>query len=124
MLYTLPYETESRLEDRIRTSRLMGSNPDLVLHGGGNTSVKSSIVSMTGKKINALFVKGSGSDLSKIEADGFTTLDLDGLIEAKELNEMNDEDMISFFRVQMLDPSQSDPSVETFLHAFIPFEYV
>ncbi|MEM0130218.1 MAG: SDR family NAD(P)-dependent oxidoreductase, partial [Thermoplasmatales archaeon] len=124
MLYTLPHETKSRLDDRIRTSRLLGGNPDLVLHGGGNTSVKSNIVSITGKKIEALFVKGSGSDLSRIDTDGFTTLDLEGLLEAKGLDEMSDEDMISFFRAQMLDPSQSAPSVETFLHAFIPFEYV
>ncbi|MEM0128085.1 MAG: bifunctional aldolase/short-chain dehydrogenase [Thermoplasmatales archaeon] len=124
MLYTLTSETKSLLDERIRTSQLLGGNAEFVLHGGGNTSLKSKVITVTGKEVTALFVKGSGSDLSIIEADGFTALDLEGLLEAKDLKEVNDDDMTMFFQTNMLDPNQSAPSVETFLHAFIPYRYV
>ncbi|MGC8644726.1 MAG: bifunctional aldolase/short-chain dehydrogenase [Thermoplasmata archaeon] len=117
-------ESRSALEERIRTSHLLGQDNSLVLHGGGNTSVKATVISGTGREVKALFIKSSGSDLSTIGIEGFTALDLEGLIEAQGLSEMDDEDMVLFFRSNMLDPSQQQPSVETFLHAFIPFRYV
>jgi len=123
MLYSLNGEARSSLEERVRTSRMLGSDSSLVLHGGGNTSVKT-VVSRMGKDVRALFVKSSGSDLGKAAVEGFTALDLDRLVEAQGLEEMSDEDMVLFFKASMLDPEQQQPSVETFLHAFIPFRYV
>ncbi len=124
MRFNIPREQYELLNERVRTSRKIGSDEKLVLHGGGNTSVKIKIFDHSGKETFALFVKGSGSDLSTITEDGFTALRMNELLEAKKIKEMSDIDMVSYLRKCMLDPDQASPSVETFLHAFIPFKYV
>lgn len=124
MRFEIPSDQLRLFEERINTSRKIGSDSNLVLHGGGNTSVKLHIFDHTGKDVYALFVKGSGSDLATINEDGFTALRMDELTTAKRINEMSDIDMVSYLRKCMLDPDQPSPSVETFLHAFIPFKYV
>lgn len=105
-------------------SRLIGANPDLVLHGGGNTSVKAAYPDITGNEIPALYVKGSGWDLATIEVPGFTPLRLSRLGELLELDELPDPDMMRELSAARLDPDAPQPSVESLLHAFLPFDAV
>ncbi|MEX2627803.1 MAG: SDR family NAD(P)-dependent oxidoreductase, partial [Ilumatobacteraceae bacterium] len=101
-------------------SRLIGSDPDLVLHGGGNTSVKHPFVDITGRDVDALWVKGSGWDLGTIEAPGFTPLPLPRLDELVSLPALSDPDMMRELSAARLDPAAPQPSVETLLHALLP----
>lgn len=109
---------------RVYGSRLLGSEKSLVLHGGGNTSLKREEKDHTGRSVKVLRVKGSGSDLSKVEDKDFTGLRLDDLELAASIAEMSDEEMVSYLNKCKLDPEEPAPSVETFLHAFIPFKFV
>ena len=112
-------EFTTDLEFRVYTSRLLGGDSSLVLHGGGNTSVKSVI---DGEEI--LYVKGSGWDLATIEAEGFAPVKLDILKEMATLDKLSDTDMVSQQKEAMIDKSAPNPSVEAILHAIIPFKYV
>ena len=105
-------------------SRLIGSDPDLVLHGGGNTSVKDAFLDITGRSIDALYVKGSGWDLATIEAAGFTALPLDRLHDLLALDSLSDTDMMRELSAARLDPGAPQPSVETLLHAFLPHQAI
>jgi rhamnose utilization protein RhaD (predicted bifunctional aldolase and dehydrogenase)/NAD(P)-dependent dehydrogenase (short-subunit alcohol dehydrogenase family) len=102
-------------------SRLLGSDPSLVLHGGGNTSVKAPVRDITGRTVDTLHVKGSGWDLATIEAAGFTPLRLERLHQLLELDTLADPDMMRELSAASLDPDAPAPSVETLLHAFLPF---
>src|SRR5262245_43191518 len=104
---------------RVYTSRLLGSEPALVLHGGGNTSVKSRARSIAGEELDVIYVKGSGWDLATIEPAGFPACRLAALRRLCELPELSDEDMVKALRAEMLDPSSPTPSVEALLHAFL-----
>ncbi len=104
---------------RVYTSNLLGKNDELVLHGGGNTSVKSKV-----DDEDILFVKGSGWDLVSIEAEGFSPVRLDKLLEMAKLEKLSDSDMVSSQKKAMINPSDPNPSVEAILHALIPFKYV
>ena len=112
------------LELRVYTSRLLGREPDLILHGGGNTSVKMTVTDLFGNTHRVLCVKGSGWDLETIEAPGFAPVRLDALLAMAELERLDDSDMVRAKRAAMLDPHAPSPSVEAILHALIPFEYV
>ncbi|MDH4309306.1 MAG: bifunctional aldolase/short-chain dehydrogenase [Acidimicrobiia bacterium] len=101
-------------------SRLIGSDPSLVLHGGGNTSVKADFIDITGDVIKTLYVKGSGWDLATIEPAGFTPLPLDRLRALLALDTLADPNMMKELSAARLDPSAPQPSVETLLHAFLP----
>lgn len=114
----------SALDLRVYTSRLLGREPSLVLHGGGNTSVKTTIKDMFGEPADVLYVKGSGWDLATIEARGFAPVRMEALLKMAQLEELSDVDMVKAQRVAMLDPGAPNPSVETILHALIPFTYV
>lgn len=105
-------------------SRLLGADPALVLHGGGNTSVKAPFEDITGRAVDALYVKGSGWDLASIEAAGFTPLPLERLRELLALEKLSDHDMMRELSAARLDPAAPQPSVETLLHAFLPFPAV
>lgn len=105
---------------RVYTSRLLGAEPSLVLHGGGNTSVKAVAREIAGATTDVVFVKGSGWDLATIEPAGFPACRLAPLLECLKLPELSDEDMVRALRSQMLDPSSPTPSVEALLHAFLP----
>ncbi len=124
MMYRVPDAGRKLLEERVTTSRLLGADENLVLHGGGNTSVKMKVMNVAGREVDALLVKGSGSNLATIGPDGFTVMKLRDLLEAKSVEKMTDEEMSSFIRGSMLDPDQPFPSVETFIHAFIDSRYV
>ena len=112
-------EFTTDLEYRVYTSRLLGGDSSLVLHGGGNTSVKSIV---DGEDI--LYVKGSGWDLATIEAAGFAPVKLDVLKQMATLDKLSDTDMVSGQKDAMIDKSAPNPSVEAILHAIIPFKYV
>lgn len=112
-------EFTTDLEFRVYTSRLLGGDSSLVLHGGGNTSVKSVV---DGEDI--LYVKGSGWDLATIEAEGFAPVKLDILKEMATRTKLSDSDMVSEQKEAMIDKSAPNPSVEAILHAIIPFKYV
>ncbi len=109
---------------RVYTSRLLGREPNLVLHGGGNTSVKSRAADLFGQQEDILFVKGSGWDLATIEAPGFAPVRMKTLLQMAELKELSDSDMVKGQRAAMTDPFAPNPSVEAILHAVIPFKYV
>ncbi|MEA3383630.1 MAG: class II aldolase/adducin family protein [Campylobacterota bacterium] len=110
---------QSDLDLRVYTSNLLGRSDELVLHGGGNTSVKSKV---DGKDI--LFVKGSGWDLVSIKAAGFSGVELVFLQDMAKLETMTDSEMVSAQKEAMIDKSAPNPSVEAILHAIIPFKYV
>lgn len=112
------------LEQCVYGSRLLGSEPTLVLHGGGNTSVKGPYHDITGVEIDALFVKGSGWDLATIAAAGFTPLRMSRLAELLELDAISDQEMMRELSAARLDPAAPQPSVESLLHAFLPFPAV
>jgi rhamnose utilization protein RhaD (predicted bifunctional aldolase and dehydrogenase)/NAD(P)-dependent dehydrogenase (short-subunit alcohol dehydrogenase family) len=109
---------------RVYTSRLIGADPALVLHGGGNTSVKSSAKNRVGEEVRALFVKGSGWDLDTLEPPGLPGVKLDALFKLRQLDSLRDEDMVNEQRINLLDASSPNPSVETLLHAFLPHKFV
>ena len=112
------------LQLRVYTSRLLGANPDLVLHGGGNTSVKLSQKNFFGETEELLLVKGSGWDLATIESPGFAPVRLETLKRLAELETLSDCEMVRQQRAAMTDPGAPNPSVEAILHALIPFRYV
>jgi rhamnose utilization protein RhaD (predicted bifunctional aldolase and dehydrogenase)/NAD(P)-dependent dehydrogenase (short-subunit alcohol dehydrogenase family) len=117
-----PFKTP--LQQRIYSSRLLGANPSLVLHGGGNTSVKTQVTDLFGDIQEVLYVKGSGWDLAHIEAAGFAPVKLNVLQRMATLTELSDRDMVNGQRAAMLDPDAPNPSVEAILHAIIPLRYV
>ena len=112
------------LVDRVRTSRAMGADDTLVLHGGGNTSAKGTVKDIHGNDVDVLWVKGSGWDLATIEAPGFPACDLKALRALRSVESMDDETMVREVRRTMLDPTGPTPSVETLLHAFLPHRFV
>jgi len=115
---------ENPKELRVYSSRLLGQEQDLVLHGGGNTSLKLDELGATGNASPSLFVKGSGWDLEIIETAGFSSLHLDALLDLARLEKLADSDMVQRQREAMLNSGDPNPSVEAILHAIIPFCYV
>src|SRR6266850_5183206 len=109
---------------RVYTSRLIGKVPDLVMHGGGNTSVKIVKRTLLGDEVEALFVKGSGWDLDTIEPPGFPALDLAYLRRLRKLEALSDEEMVNQLRTHLFDAGAPNPSVETLLHAFLPHRFI
>lgn len=109
---------------RVYTSRLLGQEPELVLHGGGNTSVKMTTTDFFGDTVEALFVKGSGWDLGTIKEAGFAPERLDVLNRLAEFDSLSDSDMVEQQRIALLDSKAPNASVEAILHALIPFRYV
>lgn len=109
---------------RVYTSRLLGSDPSLVLHGGGNTSVKATAPNLFGEEEEVLFVKGSGWDLATIESAGFAPVRLEALRRMAEFAVLSDRAMVTAQRAALTDPYAPNPSVEAILHALIPFRFV
>ncbi len=112
------------LASRVYGARLLGQEPTLALHGGGNTSVKAASRNLLGDVEEILYVKGSGWDLATIEAAGFAPVRLDVARRMATLGALSDTDMVRILRAAMIDPGAPNPSVETILHAIIPFRYV
>ncbi|MEX0840947.1 MAG: bifunctional aldolase/short-chain dehydrogenase [Xanthobacteraceae bacterium] len=109
---------------RVYTTRLLGRDPKLVLHGGGNTSVKTRMPDLLGEEADVLCVKGSGWDMGGIEPAGLPAVRLAQLQKLRALDALSDEDMVRIQRANLLDPMAPNPSVETLLHAFVPHKFV
>jgi rhamnose utilization protein RhaD (predicted bifunctional aldolase and dehydrogenase)/NAD(P)-dependent dehydrogenase (short-subunit alcohol dehydrogenase family) len=109
---------------RIYTTRLLGRDPKLVLHGGGNTSVKSKQLDLLGAEVDVLCVKGSGWDMGTIEPPGLPAVRLAPLKALRSRTTLSDEDMVKLQRICLIDPASPNPSVETLLHAFLPHKFV
>ena len=112
------------LQQRVYTSRLLGEDSALVLHGGGNTSVKATAKNIFGEEEDILYVKGSGWDLATIEAAGFSPCRLAVLLKLASLTQLSDTDMARELQLSMTDPSAPAPSVEAILHALLPHTFV
>jgi rhamnose utilization protein RhaD (predicted bifunctional aldolase and dehydrogenase)/NAD(P)-dependent dehydrogenase (short-subunit alcohol dehydrogenase family) len=117
-------ECADELALRVYSSRLLGQNPSLVLHGGGNTSVKLSRANRLGDEERLLLVKGSGHDLGTIGAGGFAPVRLDHLLRLAELPQLSDLDMARELRIATVNPDAPAPSVEAILHAMLPYTFV
>ncbi|MFQ5823592.1 MAG: bifunctional aldolase/short-chain dehydrogenase [bacterium] len=109
---------------RTYTNRLIGAEKELVLHGGGNTSVKGTFTNVLGQRIPAIFVKASGHDLANIEPKGHSGLNLEYLQQLRTLSSLPDETMVNELLTQRFDSQAATPSIETLLHAFIPQKYI
>src|ERR1043165_2449628 len=109
---------------RVYTTRLLGSDPRLVLHGGGNTSVKTRARDLLGDEVDVICIKGSGWDMGVIEPAGLPAVRLAPLRKLRKLDKLSDEDMVNYQRINLLDSSAPNPSVETLLHAFLPHKFI
>ena len=121
------YKTEGVPEDvalRVYTTRLLGGDPRLVLHGGGNTSVKTAMTDIMGDPVDVLCVKGSGRDMADIEPSGLPAVRLEPLRRLAALDRLGDEEMVACQRGNLLDSGAPNPSTETLLHAFLPHKFV
>ena len=109
---------------RCYSSRLLGAEPSLVLHGGGNTSVKGRTTNFFGESVEVSWVKGSGWDLATIEPRGFPAVRQSVLLALADLDAVTDVDLVREQRAGLLDPGAPDPSIEAVLHALVPFGFV
>ncbi len=109
---------------RTYTTRLLGSEPRLVIHGGGNTSVKTVMTDLAGEEAEVLCVKGSGWDMGTIEPAGLPAVRLEPLLKLAGRDALSDEDMVNAQRCNLLDSTSPNPSVETLLHAFLPHKFI
>lgn len=116
--------TAGPVADLLYVTRLLGGEPDLALHGGGNTSVKTSLKNIFGEEVPALFVKASGADMATAGRDDLVPMDLAFLFKMRSLESLSDELMAEEFRLHLLRPSSRLPSLETLMHAFIPEKIV
>ena len=114
----------SPLEALAYRSNLLGTDRSVANYGGGNTSTKTTEADHTDREIRVMWVKGSGSDLSTIMADGFTGLKLDEILPLMDRDEMSDEEMVAYLAKCQLDPAMPRSSIETLLHAFVPYPHV
>ena len=114
----------SELALRVYSTRLIGREPKLVLHGGGNTSVKARTRDLAGAETDVLYVKGSGWDMGVIEPAGLPAVRLDALLALRAHKAMSDTEMARALRAFLIDPGSPSPSVETLLHAFIPAPFI
>lgn len=114
----------SLLEDRVKTSRALGKNKSLVLHGGGNTSVKIIEKNLVGDEEEILYVKGSGWDLETIDIAGFSPVRINHLKKLAELEILTDSEMVNELVTHLTKSTAPVPSVEAILHAIIPYTFV
>ena len=109
---------------RIYSTRLLGADPKLVLHGGGNTSLKTRARDLLGNEIEVLRIKASGADMATIEAEGLPAVRLAPLRDLRALEAIADEKLLAIERANLIDPAAPNPSVEVMLHAFLPHKFV
>ena len=109
---------------RIYSTQLLGRNAKLVLHGGGNTSLKTTARDLLGEEVAVLRVKGSGCDMGAIEPAGMPAVRLDPLRKLRARAALNDDEMARAQRAFLIDPQAPSPSVEMLLHAFMPAEFI
>src|SRR6516162_9035673 len=109
---------------RIYTTRLLGRDPKLVLHGGGNTSLKTTMRDLLGAEVEVLRVKASGADMASIEPAGFPALRLEPMRKLRALAAIDDEELVGVERANLIDPRAPNPSVEVMVHAFLPHKFI
>jgi len=109
---------------RIYTTRLLGRDPKLVLHGGGNTSLKTRMRDLFGEDVEVLRVKASGADMAAIESESLPVVRLDPLRRLRALDAIADDELVGIERANLIDPAAPTPSVEIMLHAFLPHKFV
>lgn len=109
---------------RVYSTRLLGRDPSLVLHGGGNTSVKTTLADFDGTPVDVLCVKGSGWDMAMIKPAGLPAVRMDALIKISGMETLSDEDLVRLQRRALMDPSAPNPSIEAVLHAIVPEKFV
>jgi rhamnose utilization protein RhaD (predicted bifunctional aldolase and dehydrogenase)/NAD(P)-dependent dehydrogenase (short-subunit alcohol dehydrogenase family) len=109
---------------RTYSSRLLGAEESLVLHGGGNTSVKSYVTNVLGEQVPALYVKASGYNLVDIEPQGHSAVDLEFLKRLRALENLSDAAMADEFRAHLFNPHAPTPSIEALAHAFLPHKFI
>src|SRR3954466_9004197 len=119
-----PKGVNADLAVRTYTTRLLGSDPKMVLHGGGNTSVKTTVKDQLGEDVAVICIKGSGWDMGVIEPAGLPAVRLEPLRKLRKLERLSDEDMVNYQRINLLDSTAPNPSVETLLHAFLPHKFI
>ncbi len=112
------------LDELVYRSNLLGSDRSVANWGGGNTSMKTRETDFRGREIEVMWVKGSGSDLATMKAENFTGLRLEDICPLLERDSMTDEEMVSYLSHCMIDSKHPRPSIETLLHAFLPFKHV
>jgi rhamnose utilization protein RhaD (predicted bifunctional aldolase and dehydrogenase)/NAD(P)-dependent dehydrogenase (short-subunit alcohol dehydrogenase family) len=115
---------EDDLDARVYSSRLLGQDSSLVLHGGGNTSVKILESNLFGEEEEILYVKGSGWDLVSIERAGFSPVRMSHMVGLAKLDSLSDPEMVNELNTQLTKANAPAPSVETILHAILPFKFV
>ena len=109
---------------RIYTTRLLGRDPKLVLHGGGNTSLKELMRDRLGADVEVLRVKATGADMAMIDLAGLPAVRLSPLRKLRALGEIGDDELVGIERASLIDPAAANPSVEILLHAFLPHKFV
>ena len=109
---------------RVYTTRLLGRDPKLVLHGGGNTSLKTRLRDLFGEEAEVLHIKASGGDMATIEPAGLPAVRLAPLRRLRALDAITDEDLVAVERANLVEPAAPNPSVEIMLHAFLPQQFV
>jgi len=109
---------------RLYTARLIGADPTLVLHGGGNVSVKGKLRTRLSDDVDVIYVKGSGADLATLQPEGLPAVDLAYLRRLRSLDGLTDEEMVNELRTHLFDASAPTPSIETLLHVFLPHRFV
>ena len=123
-LWSPPKGGQDALDECVQGSRAIGAHKSLVLHGGGNSSIKDTVMDVTGDYVDVLYVKGSGWDMASIEPRGFAPLRLDRLRRLLAVESISDTVLVNELRSAMLDASAPDPSIESLLHALLPFRAV
>ncbi|MDY6822664.1 MAG: bifunctional aldolase/short-chain dehydrogenase [Thermodesulfobacteriota bacterium] len=119
-----PHNLPEALAMRLYTSRLIGSNTDLVIHGGGNTSVKLTMADIFGNDQDVLFVKGSGVNMAQMGPEGFVAMDMSGLLQLRALSSISNTEMANQLARHKLHTEAPAPSVEVLLHAFLPHKFI
>jgi rhamnose utilization protein RhaD (predicted bifunctional aldolase and dehydrogenase)/NAD(P)-dependent dehydrogenase (short-subunit alcohol dehydrogenase family) len=109
---------------RVYTTRLLGRDPKLVLHGGGNTSLKTKMRDRFGDDVEVLRVKSSGSDMAAIEPEGLVAVRLAPMRQLRALETIDDDELVRLERANLIEPAAPNPSVEMMLHAFLPHTYI
>ena len=118
------YNVSNDLALRIYTTHLLGGEKKLVLHGGGNTSVKTNYKNIFSEINKVIYVKGSGWDMSNLTHEGMPGLNINPLLKTLSLKKLNDENMVNYLRSNLIDSKSPNPSVETLLHTYLPHKYV
>ncbi|MFM8531395.1 MAG: class II aldolase/adducin family protein, partial [Ilumatobacteraceae bacterium] len=119
-----PHDLPTPLAELVERSRRIGDDQSLVVYGGGNTSAKGDITDHLGRAQRVMWVKGSGADMRGSHPEDYPGLRLEELLALRDIGELSDEDMTDLVTRALLDPGSRRPSIETLLHAFLPFTHI